>query len=128
MIPFVEWMDGFDPHKSRNNQKSVLVRTVTFFDKGFDKDHHLLTFPISIGRKSSLFDELEKEYCLEVSDFNTKYRQKPFFLRQSIVTLMLVYFVYPRYMISHNEESLIRLLEGIVYLVLCFLGVLISVM
>ena len=72
-------MDGFDPYKSRNNRKSVLVRTVTFFEKGFDKDHHLLTFPISIGRKSSLFDELEKEYFLEASDFNAKYRQKPFF-------------------------------------------------
>ena len=54
LIPFVEWMDEFDPCKSRNNQKSVLVRTVTFFEKGFDKNHHLLTFPISIGRNNPL--------------------------------------------------------------------------
>ena len=121
-------MDGFDSYKSRNNRKSVLVRTVTFLAKDFDKDHHLLTFPISIGRKSSLFDNIEKEYFLEASNFNTKYCQKPFFSRLSIDTFMLVYFVYPRYMISHNEESLIRLLEEIVYFVLCFLGVLISVM
>ena len=45
LIPFIEWMDGFDPYKSRNNRKSIFLRTATFLPKGFDKGNHSITFP-----------------------------------------------------------------------------------
>ena len=81
LIPFIEWMDGFDPYKSRNNRKSILLRTATFLPKGFDKDNHLLTFPISAGRKSHLFYDLEKEHFAEASNFNSKHRFNPFYFK-----------------------------------------------
>ena len=79
IIPYDDWMDGFDPCQIKNNRRSVLGRTITFFLKIFDEDDRLLAFPISIGRKSFSFDDVEREHCIESSDFNSKCHQKSFY-------------------------------------------------
>ena len=61
------WSDDFEPNQTRKNRNSIWLKTVSICPPRLFKTSSLYTFPICLGRKGQIHDQINDYFNIELS-------------------------------------------------------------